>query len=188
MKYRSDIDIEERDDVYPPSEDSVLLIESLNISVGERILEIGCGSGIVSIHCAINGGDVTAVDINPSAVECTKKNAKNNNVRIDVKRSDLFENIKEIFDTIVFNLPYLPVEDEGMLEKSWSGGLNGLGPLPKLLEEAPQHLTENGRVVIVTSSLMDHELLSSLLSVYNVKKNGELPLFFEKLDVLEITR
>ena len=187
MKYRPEIDIEERDDVYPPSEDSILLIESLNISVGERVLEIGCGSGIVSIHCAVNGGEVTAVDINPSAVESTKKNAEINNVQIDVKRSDLFENVEGKFDTIVFNLPYLPVDDEGMLEKSWSGGPNGLGPLPDLLREAPLYLTDKGRIIVVTSSLMDHEQLSSLLSVYNVKKNGELPLFFERLDVLEIT-
>ncbi|MFA7149877.1 MAG: HemK2/MTQ2 family protein methyltransferase [Candidatus Methanomethylophilaceae archaeon] len=188
MKYRPELDIEERDDVYPPSEDSILLIESLNISVGERILEIGCGSGIVSIHCALNGGEVTAVDINPSAVEVTRKNAETNDVRMTVKRSDLFENVEGRFDTIVFNLPYLPVDDEGMLERSWSGGPDGIGPLPELLREAPFYLTEKGRIVIVTSSLMDHERLSSLLSVYNVRKDGELPLFFERLDVLEITR
>ena len=186
MEYRLDIDIKERDDVYPPSDDSILLIESLDVRPGERILEIGCGSGVVSIHCAKNGCSVTAVDINPSAVECTKENAQLNGVDIDVRHSDLFENVSERFDTIVFNLPYLPVIDEGELAKAWSGGEDGMGPLPRLIAEANEHLYENGRVVVVVSSLMDQDKLNALLSKHEVKKLGEVPLFFERLEVLEI--
>ena len=186
MEYHPEIDIKERDDVYPPSDDSILLIESLEVKSGERILEIGCGSGVVSIHCAKNGCSVTAVDINPSAVECTKENAQLNGVDIDVRLSDLFENISERFDTIVFNLPYLPVIDEGELAKAWSGGEDGMGPLPRLIAEANDHLLENGRVVVVVSSLMDQNKLNALLSKHKVKKLGEVPLFFERLEVLEI--
>ena len=186
MEYHPEIDIKERDDVYPPSDDSILLIESLEVKSEERILEIGCGSGVVSIHCAKNGCSVTAVDINPSAVECTKENAQLNGVDIDVRLSDLFENISERFDTIVFNLPYLPVIDEGELAKAWSGGEDGMGPLPRLIAEANDHLLENGRVVVVVSSLMDQNKLNALLSKHKVKKLGEVPLFFERLEVLEI--
>ena len=169
MEYHPEIDIKERDDVYPPSDDSILLIESLEVKSGERILEIGCGSGVVSIHCAKNGCSVTAVDINPSAVECTKENAQLNGVDIDVRLSDLFENVSEMFDTIVFNLPYLPVIDEGELAKAWSGGEDGMGPLPRLIAEANEHLYENGRVVVVVSSLMDQNKLNALLSEHEVK-------------------
>ena len=186
MEYRPAIDIKERDDVYPPSEDSILLIESLDVRPGERVLEIGCGSGVVSIHCAKNGCTVTSVDINPSAVECTKENAQLNGVNIDVRESDLFQNVPERFDTIVFNLPYLPVIDEGELAKAWSGGEDGMGPLPRLMAESNDHLYENGRVVVVVSSLMDQDKLNALLSNYKVKRLGEVPLFFEKLEVLEI--
>ena len=186
MEYRPDYDIKERDDVYPPSDDSILLIESLNVSPGERILEIGCGSGVVSIHCAKNGCTVTAVDINPSAVECTEENARLNDVAIDVRGSDLFQSVPERFDTIVFNLPYLPVIDEGKLAKAWSGGEDGMGPLPRLMTESKDHLYDGGRVVVVVSSLMDQGKLNALLSKYEVKKLGEVPLFFERLEVLEI--
>ncbi|MBR4180832.1 MAG: methyltransferase, partial [Candidatus Methanomethylophilaceae archaeon] len=55
MEYRPDIRIQEDPDVYPPSDDSILLIESLDVKQGEKVLEVGCGSGIVSIHCALNG-------------------------------------------------------------------------------------------------------------------------------------
>ncbi|MCL2142997.1 MAG: methyltransferase [Methanomassiliicoccaceae archaeon] len=186
MRYDPDIRIEERDDVYSPSEDSILLIESLNVNEGERILEIGCGSGVVAIHCAKNGASVTAVDINPSAVALTRRNAAANGAFMDIRLSDLYEDIDSHYDTIVFNLPYLPVNDEGMLEKAWSGGDDGIGPLPKLLNEARERLLPRGRFVIVVSSLMDQPRLDEVLNEYDVTAIGEKKLFFELLRVLEI--
>ena len=186
MKYDPSLTISESDDVYPPSEDSRLLIESLDVADGERILEIGCGSGIVSIHCASNGAFVTSVDINPSAVELTRINFENNGLKAEIMESDLYSSVSGCFDTIVFNLPYLPVDDEGMLAKAWSGGEDGMGPLPDLLGHAKEHLLPGGRVIVVISSLMDQERLSSVLSGYKIKELGELPLFFEVLKVLEI--
>ena len=188
MEYRPGLVIDEREDVYPPSEDSILLIESLDVHPDEKVLEIGCGSGVVSIHCAVNRCIVTAVDINPSAVELTRDNAAKNNVPVSVMYSDLFENVNGYFDTIFFNLPYLPVDDEGMLAKAWSGGDDGMGPLPRLLSEMEDHLTENGRLLIVVSSLMDQDRLKEALAGFNVTVKGTLPLFFEKLEVLEIRR
>jgi release factor glutamine methyltransferase len=187
VEYRGDITAETTDDVYPPSEDSILLIESIDVSEGERVLEIGCGSGIVSMHCAACGASVTAVDINPSAVECTRKNAERNGLLLSASVSDLYENVSGRFDTVIFNLPYLPVDEEGMLAKAWSGGEGGIGPLPGLLDGLRDHLSEDGRLVIVVSTLMDEEKLNGLLSGFSVRTVGELPLFFERLKVLEIT-
>lgn len=187
MEYDPDIVIEEHPDVYPPSEDSILLIESLDVRDSERILEIGCGSGVVSIHCASNGCDVTSVDINPFAVELTRSNFKRNGLEGDVRESDVYSSVDGRFDTIVFNLPYLPTDDDaGIISKAWNGGPDGMGPLPKLLAHAPEHLLPNGRVVIVVSSLMEKDALDSILSGLEVRVLGELPLFFEVLRVLEI--
>jgi len=186
MFYDPSVRIEEREDVYSPAEDSVLLIESLNVSDGERVLEIGCGSGVVAIHCAKNGACVTAVDINPSAVELTRKNAALNGSYIDIRLSDLYEDIDSNFNTIVFNLPYLPVNESGALEKAWSGGDDGIGPLPKLLNGVRDHLLPRGRFVVVVSSLMNKEKLDSVLSEYDVNVLGKKKLFFEELSVLEI--
>ena len=187
MEYDPDIIIDEHPDVYPPSEDSILLIECLDVRKGERVLEIGCGSGVVSIHCASNGCDVTSVDINPYAVELTGSNFYRNGLKGDVSVSDVYSNVEGRFDTIIFNLPYLPTDDDiGIISKAWDGGSDGMGPLPELLNGAPEHLLPNGRVVIVVSSLMDKNALDNALSGLEVKVLGELPLFFEVLRVLEI--
>jgi len=188
MEYDPDIRIEEHPDVYPPSDDSILFINSLDLKKGEKVLEIGCGSGVVSIHCARYGCSVTSGDINPEAVRLTRRNAELNGVDIDVRETDVYSNIDERFDAILFNLPYLPVDEDGLLARSWSGGPDGLGPLPDLLEGAPEHLTENGRVIVVISSLMDTQALWDLLDDYDVTTLGEMKLFFEKLAVLSIRR
>lgn len=186
MQYDPEIRIGSDSEVYPPSDDSILLIESLDVSPGERVLEVGCGSGVVSIHCAVNGCVVTAVDINPRAVDLARANAEANGLSFPIRESDVYENVEGVFDTIVFNLPYLPVDDEGLLAKAWSGGPDGLGPLPRLLEGAPDHLVPGGRVVVVVSSLTEPRALEEALEGYDVRTLGEQKLFFERLSVLEI--
>ena len=186
MEYIPDMDIAEDEEVYPPSEDSILLIESLDTRPGEKILEIGCGSGVVSIHCAKNGCAVTSGDINPKAVELTRRNAESNGVTIDIRETDVYSGIDGRYDTIVFNLPYLPVDEEGLLAKAWSGGPDGMGPLPELLEGASAHLLDGGRVVVVVSSLMDGHALEMCLEGWDRRTLGEQRLFFEKLAVLEL--
>jgi release factor glutamine methyltransferase len=134
----------------------------------------------------LNGCAVTSGDINPKAVELTRRNFEANRLSSDVVETDVYSAIDGRFDTIVFNLPYLPVDEEGLLAKAWSGGPDGLGPLPKLLEEAPEHLNEGGRVVVVVSSLMDGAALHELLDQYDYRVIGESRMFFEKLSVVEI--
>ena len=186
MEYDPSIDIAEDPEVYPPSDDSILLIESLDVIPREKVLEVGCGSGVVSIHCAKNGCYVTAVDVNPRAVELARRNSVANGTDIRVLESDVYGNVDGVFDTIVFNLPYLPVDEEGLLAKAWSGGPDGLGPLPRLLKGAPDHLIPGGRVVVVVSSLTEPRALEEALEGYEVRTIGEQRLFFERLSVLEI--
>lgn len=186
MEYDPSIDIAEDPEVYPPSDDSILLIESLDVIPREKVLEVGCGSGVVSIHCAKNGCYVTAVDVNPRAVDLARRNSVANGTDIRVLESDVYGNVDGVFDTIVFNLPYLPVDEEGLLAKAWSGGPDGLGPLPRLLEGAPDHLIPGGRVVVVVSSLTEPRALEEALEGYEVRTIGEQRLFFERLSVLEI--
>ncbi|MDR0522955.1 MAG: methyltransferase [Candidatus Methanoplasma sp.] len=186
MKIDGSIRIEGDGEVYPPSEDTYLLIESLEVRPGESVLEIGCGSGIVSIHCAKRGAAVTCGDVNPRAVALAARNAEANGASVRAVETDVFSNVEGSFDLIIFNLPYLPVEEEGLLARSWSGGADGAGPLPALLEGAPSRLRPGGRLAIVVSSLMDGGRLGSLLSGWDAKVLSEARFFFETVSVLEL--
>ncbi|MDC7950630.1 methyltransferase [Methanomassiliicoccaceae archaeon COG_1] len=187
MQYRSGLSIASDCDVYPPSEDSELLIDALDVRRGERVLEIGCGSGVVSIHCALAGAEVVCGDVNPRAVALTRMNAAANGAVLEAVETDVYSNVEGRFDLILFNLPYLPVEEGEGLARAWSGGPDGLGPLPRLLDGAPKHLLPGGRVVVVTSSLMDRKGLREILAPYSVRTLAKLPMFFERLSVLEIS-
>lgn len=75
--------------------------------VGADVLDVGCGSGILSIAAAKLGArSVTAVDIERSALECTLRNASINGVqdRIRVRLSDLASAVEGSYDIIISNL------------------------------------------------------------------------------------
>ena len=78
--FYKDLVIETADSVYEPREDSFLIADNLNTKKGEKVLEIGTGSGILAILAAKMGSRVTAVDINEDAIEGAAKNAKKNDV------------------------------------------------------------------------------------------------------------
>lgn len=84
-----------------------LMEEIASRFVGADVLDVGCGSGILSIAAAKLGArSVTAVDIEQSALECTLRNASINGVqdRIQVKLSDLASAVDGSYDIIVSNL------------------------------------------------------------------------------------
>lgn len=73
------------------------------------ILDIGTGSGIVAITLALTSlQKVTAVDISKKALRVAKNNAAIHKARVAFKQSDLLSNVKEKFDIIIANLPYVP--------------------------------------------------------------------------------
>src|SRR6201995_4845418 len=98
--------------VYHPLPDSsseffIRNIKAMDPNAIAKTLEIGCGSGILSLYIASNWTSRTvATDISPIAVEATIANAKLNNVNVTAFQSDLFEKIDEKdFALIVFNTP-----------------------------------------------------------------------------------
>lgn len=76
-----------------------------------KVLEIGTGSGIISIMLAvlIDDIEIIAIDINDKALSLAKKNAQKFNVEDKIKfiQSDLFTNIEGSFDMCVSNPPYI---------------------------------------------------------------------------------
>jgi 16S rRNA (guanine1207-N2)-methyltransferase len=84
-----------------------LLINNIPDISSKKVLDLGCGIGIVGIVAARKypSAIVSASDVNKRAVMLAKSNAKQNNVKIKAYHSDGFNNIKESFDYILLNPP-----------------------------------------------------------------------------------
>ena len=93
---------------------------------GQTILELGAGSGLISIYAAGKGADVTASDINTVAVSGLKKNSFSNKIQMTIIESDLFARIpKQAFDLIAINPPYYKKNGSSGKEYAWYCGENG---------------------------------------------------------------
>ena len=182
MYLYNDIEIKTKEDVYYPREDSELLARNVEEISDKKILEVGCGSGLISIIMA-RKNDVTSADINPVAVELTKENAKRNGVDIDAIQSDLFDKIDEKYDIIVFNSPYLPDSDEIDGSEMWSDK----GTIERFIRQCPRYLEKNGKILIVISSLTNLERVERLFkeSGFGTKVIERQKIPWEELILLE---
>jgi len=93
---------------------------------GKRFLELGAGSGLISIYAAIRAAQVVATDISATAISCVIDNAERNEVAIEVIKSDLFKNIPRCrFDIVVINPPYYKKAISREADLPWHCGENG---------------------------------------------------------------
>ena len=156
-------EIETDDLVYIPSDDTFLLAENLEIKEEQSVLEIGTGSGLVSMYASLLTDDVTATDINYNALELAEKNFKLNNINtIKLEFGDLFEPVKDKkFDVILFNTPYLPTDSDDIinddLNYAFDGGSDGRKVIDRFINEVSNHLNDKGIVQIIQSSLSDND-------------------------------
>ena len=147
--------------VYSPAEDTFLLLEAARqeIQPGDRVLEIGTGSGFVAealgkaVQCMI------ATDISPYATAAAYGKG------VMVIRTDLSDGVRGQFDLILFNPPYLPTRKEericDWLEYALDGGANGRDVIERFLKGIGRVLAPGGRILLLISSLTGlHEVIS----------------------------
>ncbi len=89
----------------------------------KSFLELGCGTGIISVLAAKKNARVISSDINPTAIKNAKLNATKNGVDISTYLSDLFVDLpQQQFDFIIINPPYYPKTPETVAEEAWFCG------------------------------------------------------------------
>ena len=143
----------------PETEELVDLILAENPDMNLSVLDIGTGSGAITLALAKNrpAWSVTAADISQEALDVASENAKNQKFNIFFKKSDCFAEISEKYDIIVSNPPYISREDESEV------GLNvlysephlalfadedGLAIYRRIAEDAKDYLKDGGKIYL----------------------------------------
>jgi len=136
-------------------------VDTLNLE-SKTFLELGAGTGIISILAAKKGAAVYASDISGKAVENVKLNAVKNNVQINIFTSDLFKNIPGMqFDYIIINPPYYsrePREDE---EYAWFCGSN-FEYFKSLFNSLSNYIDEDSKIFMILSQVCDIQEIKSI--------------------------
>ena len=124
------------------------------------ILELGTGSGCISIACATHfvSAQITAADISEQALEVAKKNVSDYALedQINLLNSDLYAAVTGSFDLIVSNPPYvgddemstLPAEYLHEPSSALRADANGLALVQVIIEGAYSRLNEGGLLVV----------------------------------------
>ena len=126
------------------------------------VLEIGCGTGAISVAIGhnIKKAKIVATDVSKDAIDLCKKNVYYNNLKknIDIIRADLLNcfHSSEIFDMIISNPPYIPEEDLRKLDMvvkkepilALDGGSGGVYFVNKILENSLNRLNKGGFIFI----------------------------------------
>ncbi len=156
----------------------------------KTVLEVGSGSGLLSVYCAKQTALVTAIDINPVAIENTILNAKNNQVKVNAYLSDLFAECKEEkYDILLINPPFFAADPKEASEYAWRCGKN-FEYYHRLFLSYKNHIKENSQVFMVLSDIADLNTIESiakthgsLLNILHTKRT-----FGEKIYLYSVKR
>ena len=140
-------------------------LQSLDLS-GQTVVEVGCGSGILSLSAAKAGAkSVLALDINPAAVEAAKVNAvKNRFSQVTSLHSNLFSALPPTskFDVIIASPPSFSGEPRDDADRAWHAG-PGYRDILALFDQAAQRLKADGKMYLLISSDTNRRLMDSLI-------------------------
>lgn len=154
------ITVQIHEEVFPPKftiSTKIFLeyIKPLNLK-NKTFLELGCGSGIISLFAASKGAKVTASDINQIAIKELKEASEANEISLNVIYSDLFENLSDQqFEYILINPPYYPKAPANDKERAWFCG-EDFEYFEKLFQQLPNNLSSNTWMILSEDCEIDH--------------------------------
>lgn len=165
-------------------------LRQLNLA-GCRLLDMGTGTGIIGIAAATEGARVTAVDVNPSAVQLATTNAhlRGAGNAMRVLHGDLFSPIPAVerFDWIVFNPPFFPRPATHPLEAAYNAG-EKYALIARFLQEARGFLAPAGRILLILSSDMNLSELQAMFDQesYRIAQCDITPHLFELFYLVQL--
>ena len=153
------------DNVLIPRADTEILVEEVIKSIKDtksdiKILDMCTGSGIIAIILAkyCKNVDITAVDKSNGALNVAIKNAKKHGVyeKIEFINSDMFENLKDRYNIIVSNPPYIESDVINTLTKdvqnepkmALDGGKDGLDFYRNIFNNTDKFLEKAGQIFL----------------------------------------
>jgi release factor glutamine methyltransferase len=150
---------------------------------GKSVLELGCGTGLISIVCASRKAKVTASDLSLRAIENTKANSLQTGVELSIVHSDLFEKIPpQKFDWIIINPPYYARKIESEEQLAWHCG-EDFQYFQKLFSQLKAFALPTSNIIMVLTLGCDltrifgiaheHQLKFKLLREKNVLLDGK---------------
>jgi release factor glutamine methyltransferase len=165
--------------MYEPQEDSFLIEKWVKELAKGKVLEIGCGSGVLMEAALTKTKEVLGVDIDKESLDYCKKK------KLNVKESDLFSKVSGKFDFIIFNPPYLPSEKGEKDYRDLIGGKKGWEIIERFFKDVKKYLEREGKVLILFSSLTNKKKVESILkkNKFEFKLLEEKSMFFESLYV-----
>lgn len=171
------------DGVFTPTPHGMFYASAVRVAPGERVIDIGTGSGVLAIAAAKVAARVVATDIDARAVAAAAHNAALNGVLIDARVGPLFAGVDGPFDVVLANLPNEIVAPEYLATlapddaRTFVSGPAGNEALLALLEAAHAHMRAGGRLYLGVYALTDyHATLRAALARYTVRLVAHAPL------------
>ena len=158
-----EIAVELNENVFKPTGTSEELVKAVSEQIEKpgKLLDLGCGSGVVGIALYKSGkvlSKLYASDVSKEAIALLKNNARKNNVKCDIREGNIYDPWSgEKFDYIIDDISGISEEiakiSPWFKKISCKSGADGTSLVIKAITDAPLYLVEGGKFFFPVLSL-----------------------------------